>query len=170
MTKSKKTRKANAVSKVARKTLGLMARVGDALEAVAVAVAPAPGTAGPGTSSSPAPREPAPLPAPREPASDLLVEALSIENAPGVVNPGAGAVASEAVDGGEGVRALAAIEVYATRHNLRAVDLPSRTLLVEILTRAMTHHGSKFTDAHVQSLLDEQMRIHFRTASARPRG
>jgi hypothetical protein len=131
MAKSKKE-KNSAAKKLGRKTIGLIVRVGDALEAVAVAVAPV---------QPPLPDPPARLAALVGPSSPAAVA--------------------------NGARALAAIEDYAGRHNLREVDMPSHATLVDVLTGAMMRRGSKLTDADVRSAIDEQMRLHLRALGAR---
>ena len=67
----------------------------------------------------------------------------------------------------DGARAIAAIEAYAALHNLQAVDMPSLGTLIDAVIGGTALKGSKLTDADVGSLLDEQMRIHFRTLGAR---
>jgi hypothetical protein len=131
-TKSKKKKTANPVATIARKTVGLMARVGDALEAVAAAAVPA--TAVP--------------PAVFTVARDVAMPVVTAADR-------------------DDARAIEAVEAYVAAHNLRAIDMPSRATLVDALTGGMVRHGSKFTDSHVLSLLDEQMRIHLRTLGAR---
>jgi hypothetical protein len=181
-TKSKKDKNASAAGKIARKTLGLVVRVGDALEAAVAAASPAPvapststsngaGVAGasPAPAASPAPLAASPAPpvshAPSLPQTQALPEAQATENEPGPPAPVAVAAVSKAAS--EGTRALAAIEVYATQHNLEAVDMPSRDTLVAALLGGMAQHGPELTDELVRSLIDEQMRIHFRALAAR---
>jgi hypothetical protein len=175
-TKSKKDKKAGPAAKIARKTLGLVVRVGDALEAAVAAASPAP--VAPSTSPSvPAaslPPAAASAPAASPPPTVSLAppmspsrppEARAIENAA----PPQGDVAVTPVSkaGLDGARALAAIEAYAAQHNLEAVDMPSRDTLVAALLAGMARHGAELTDDLVRSLIDEQMRSHFRALATR---
>jgi hypothetical protein len=192
MTKSKKDKNAGAVRKIARRTVGLMLRVGDVLEAVAAdaeATAPVPGVAAalPGVAVA---LPEAPAAAPAAVASTLPVAAtVSVVEAqlpctppppgpnevvamPPSAAPEASAepeavavvVASEPVD--QGARAVAAIEAYATQHNLRAVDMPGLAVLVEAVAGATTD-GAGLTETRVRAVLDDQMRIHLRALGAR---
>ena len=168
-TKSKKDKNAGPAAKIARKTLGLVVRVGDALEAAVAAASPAPVAPSTASSGPAASRPPAASP---PPAASLAPASPSgppgarpTENA----DARQGDVAVTAVSNAalEGARALAAIEVYATQHNLEAVDMPSRDTLVAALLGGMAQHGPELTDDEVRSLIDEQMRIHFRALAAR---
>jgi hypothetical protein len=163
MTKSKKEKNAGAVAKLARKTIGLVVRVGDALEAVAVSVAPVPPT----PSSS---REPSlstlPPSIPGPPAVAVPVAPVSAElSVPTRVEvPVVGAAVAE---GAHDTRALEAIRAYAAQHNLQTVDLPGPSVLVPALVNGMVQHGPAFTDARIRFAIDEQMRLHLRTLSKR---
>lgn len=158
MTKSKKDKNAGAVRKIARRTVGLMLRVGDVLEAVAAdaeATAPAP-AASTASVAVALPVAPAPIASPL-PVVAVVAEAPAQEAVVVVV-------AIEPVD--PGARAVAAIEAYATQHNLRAADMPGLGVLVEALAGATD--GAELTEARVRTALDEQMRIHLRALGARP--
>ncbi len=168
MTKRKKDKKANAVAKMARKTIGLVARVGDALEAAAAAATPptpAPSPAPPHAAIlAPVPTTPPPLPA--SPLDAPAQERIAKEepSAPVAVEVPV-PIKSQAIE--DDARALAAVDAYARVHNLGAIDMPSRPAMVAAIAEGMARHGAKFTDAEVRSLIDEQMRIHFRTLGAR---
>jgi hypothetical protein len=160
MSKRKKDKNASAAAKIARKTLGLVVRVGDALEAAVAAASPAPTAA-----STPTPLAHATSAAGPASPSSPSPEAHAIEKEPATRGQVAVAAVSQAVS--DGARAIAAIEAYATLHNLEAIDMPSRGTLVDALLGGMAEHGSKFTDGHVLSLIDEQMRVHFRALATR---
>jgi hypothetical protein len=166
MTKKKKDNKgekAKAVVKIARKTLGLVVMVGDALEAAVAASTAAPQPPSPTPPLAPTPSlatSPAPPLAPPlapTPSSAPAASPVGVASAP--------APLPSPVE--DGARALAALEAYAIAHNLGAPEMPNRDTLVDALVGGMARHGSMFTDDDVRSLIDEQMRIHFRTLGAR---
>jgi hypothetical protein len=193
MTKKKKDKKAGAVGDLARKslsktvnkTIGLVLKVGDALEAVAAAaepVAPAAPIESPSAALVaiepppvvPAPVVPAPVvPAPVVPAPVAAVATMeAVEpaqvacvpmNAPAApAAPAPVPVVTVSPNFDDGVRAALAIETYCAQHNLRIVDMPPYATLIDALKNGMAQRGSSFTDAEARSILDAQMRGHFR--------
>jgi hypothetical protein len=161
MTKRKKDKKANPVAKMARKTLGLVARVGDALEAAAAAATPpaAPSTSPPLATVSATPPATPPSVAAAPPSVAATPPPVAATPPPVAAAP------PPVVD--DDARAIAAIDAYTTLHNLGAIDMPSRPAMVAAIADGLARHGTKFTDADIRSLIDEQMRIHFRTLGAR---
>jgi hypothetical protein len=195
-TKRASAKKSDAVAKIARKTVGLMLRVGDAAEALAVAASartspppsvPREESAPTASSEESPPREDAPvleneLPTPSsepvtEPAPIVEVRVAAVEPvAPAPAPPALSPVPAVPVpvpvvaidqDALDNERASAAIDAYVTLHNLRPEFMPSRDLLVASLKSGMAEHGATFSDAHARALLDAQMRIHFRSLGAR---
>jgi hypothetical protein len=187
MTKRKKDKNVGAVRKIAQRTVGLMLRVGDVLEAVAAdAEATAPGPVASTARVAMAVPVPVPVAAPVAPAPAPMAETVSqvseveaqLPCTPTPPSPGdvvaappsaaqeaaVTAVAIEAVD--PGARAVAAIEAYATQHNLRAADMPGQDVLVAALAGASAD-GAELTEPRVRFVMDEQMRGHLRALGAR---
>ncbi|HEX4447359.1 MAG TPA: hypothetical protein VH044_11510 [Polyangiaceae bacterium] len=183
MTKKKKDKKAGAVGDLARKslsktvnkTIGLVLKVGDALEAVAAAAEPvAPAAPIESPSAALVAIEPPPVvPAPVVPAPVAAVATMeAVEpaqvacvpmNAPAApAAPAPVPVVTVSPNFDDGVRAALAIETYCAQHNLRIVDMPPYATLIDALKNGMAQRGSSFTDAEARSILDAQMRGHFR--------
>jgi hypothetical protein len=174
-TKRKNDKKTTAISKIARTTVGLVVRVGDAVEAIAVAATTNPVPVTPRSKPPTAPDPPTSPVAQSEEARalDAKPTAPALEAPPTPVPPAptAPSPATPVVAVNQEIldqeRAAAAVETYATLHNLRTELMPSRATLVAALRRGMAEHGPAFCEAHVQVLLDAEMRSYFRSLGSR---